>query len=75
MIKKDEYVKFKNFDIKMKSPFMIYAYFERTLVPTDNGKQNPNESWLTNIKNMLPVVMVINYYVLIINLVNLLNHT
>ena len=44
MIKKDEYVKFKNFDIKMKSPFMIYAYFERTLVPKDNGKQNPNES-------------------------------
>ena len=44
MIEKDEYVKFKNFDTKMKSPFMIYAYFERTLVPKDNGKQNPNES-------------------------------
>ena len=30
---------------------------------------------LTNIKNMLLVVMVMNYYVLMINLVSLLNHT
>ena len=74
-LKKMNMLNSRIFFTKMKSPFMIYAYFERALVPTDNGKQNPNESWLTNIKNMLPVVMVINYYVLIINLVNLLNHT
>ena len=44
MPKKGEYVKFKNFERKLKSPFMIYADFESILVPEDNGKQNPNES-------------------------------
>ena len=28
-----EYVKFKNFERKIKSPFMIYADFESILVP------------------------------------------
>ena len=45
MPKKGEYVKFKNFGRKLKSPFMIYADFESMLVPEDNGKQNPNESY------------------------------
>ena len=40
MPKKDEFVKFKNFKRKVKSPFMIYADFESFLVPKDNGKQN-----------------------------------
>ena len=44
MLKKGEYVKFKNFERKIKLPFMIYADFESILVPEDNGKQNPNES-------------------------------
>ena len=43
--KKGEYVKFKNFGRKIKSSFMIYADFESILVPGDNGKQNPNESY------------------------------
>ena len=43
--KKREYVKFKNFERKIKSPFLIYADFESILVPEDNGKQNPNESY------------------------------
>ena len=43
--KKGEYVKFKNVERKIKSPFMIYADFESILVPEDNGKQNPNESY------------------------------
>ena len=43
--KKDEYVKFKNFERKIKSPFMIYADFESILVHEDNGKQNPNTSY------------------------------
>ena len=30
---KGEYVRFKNCERKIKSPFMIYAYFERILVP------------------------------------------
>ena len=45
MPKKDQYVKFKNFERKIESPFMIYADFESILVPEDNGKQNPNESY------------------------------
>ena len=43
MSKKGECIKLKNFERKMKSPFMIYADFESILVPKDNGKQNPNE--------------------------------
>ena len=43
MPKKGEYIKFKNFEIKIRPPFMIYADFEIILVPEDNGKQNPNE--------------------------------
>ena len=42
MPKKGEYVKFKNFERKMKSPLVIYADFESILAPEDNGKQNPN---------------------------------
>ena len=39
---------------------MIYADFEIILVPEDNGKQNPNDSYTKNIKNILLVVMVTN---------------
>ena len=42
MPKKGEHVKFKNFERKVKFPFMIYADFENILVPEDNGKQNTN---------------------------------
>ena len=45
MLQKGEYVKFKTFERKIKSPFMIYADFESTLLPENNGKQNPNESY------------------------------
>ena len=45
MPKKGEYVTFKNFERKIKSSFMIYADFNSNLVPEDNGKQNPNESY------------------------------
>ena len=45
MPKKDEYVKFKNFDRKITLPYMIYVDFESILVPEDNEKQNPNESY------------------------------
>ena len=43
MSKKDEYVKFKNYERKIKSPFIIYADFESILVPEDNGKENIKE--------------------------------
>ena len=38
MPKKGEYVKFKNYEGKIKSPFIIYADFEGILVPENNGK-------------------------------------
>ena len=45
MPSKLEYVEFRNFKRKIKSPFMIYADFKSTLVPEDNGKQSPKESY------------------------------
>ena len=45
MPKKDEYVKFKNFERKINPLFMIYANLESILVPEDNEKQNWNESY------------------------------
>ena len=42
--KKDEYVKFKNCSRKIKSPYMIYGYFESVLVPGHSGKQNTDVS-------------------------------
>ena len=44
MSKKGENAEFKNFERKVKSPFMNYADFESILVPEDNGKQNPNNT-------------------------------
>ena len=38
MPKKGEYIKFKDFERKIKSPFMIYAGFESIIVPEDNEK-------------------------------------
>ena len=75
MPKKGEYIKFKNFGRKIKSPFMIYADFESILVTEDNGSKIKMSLILANIKNLLAVVMVINYYVLMINLVSFLSHT
>ena len=43
MPKKGEYIKFKIFERKLKSLFMIYADFESLLVPQGNGKQNLTE--------------------------------
>ena len=37
MPEKGEYVRFKNYETEIKSPFMIYADFESILVPEDNG--------------------------------------
>ena len=45
MPKNGEYIKFRNFERKIKSLFMIYADFESILVPEENGKQNPNASY------------------------------
>ena len=45
ILKKGEYVKLKNYERKINSPFMIYTDFESILMSEDNGKQNPNESY------------------------------
>ena len=50
MPKKGEYVKFKKFERKLKLPLMVYADFESILVPEDNRKQNPNESYTNKYK-------------------------
>ena len=36
MLEKGEYVKFKNCERKIKSPFMIYADFKSILLPESN---------------------------------------
>ena len=45
MPKKGEHIKFKNVERKIKSPFEIYADLKSNLIPEDNGKQNPEESY------------------------------
>ena len=45
MSKKGEYFKFKNYERKINSSFMICAYFESTVKSEDNGKENPEESY------------------------------
>ena len=40
-----KYVKLKNYERKIKSPFIIYADFEKIFVPHNNGKQSPKESY------------------------------
>ena len=45
MPKKDEYVKFKTFERKIKSSFIIYKDFGSILAPEDNRKQNRSEPY------------------------------
>ena len=45
MPRKSEYVEFKNFERKIKSPITIYEDFQNILLYEDNGKQNPNQSY------------------------------
>ena len=43
---KGEYVKFKNYERNIKSPFIIFADFESILVSESIGKLNPEESYM-----------------------------
>ena len=45
MPKKGKFVKFKNYERKTKSPFLIYADFENILVLENNENQNSEESF------------------------------
>ena len=53
MHKNSEYVKFRNYEIKIKSLFIIYVDFEIILEPENNEKQNPEESFKYQISNCL----------------------
>ena len=43
--KKGEYIKFKNYEKNMNSPFLIHADFESILQPEDNQRQIPGKSY------------------------------
>ena len=51
--KQSEYVKFRNHQKKIKLPFIIYADFESILVPEDNVKQNPEESFMNKYQKQI----------------------
>ena len=71
MPKRGEFVKFKNYERTIKSPFIIYSDLESILVPGNNEKEYPEDSYT----NILLAVMDINYYVSMISLVSLSRHT
>ena len=47
MPKKGEYVTFKNYEGKIKLPFIINVDFEIILVPGNNRKQNPEQFYIS----------------------------
>ena len=50
---KTEYVKLKNYERKMASPFITYSDFESNLVSENNGKQNSEESHRNKYQNYI----------------------
>ena len=54
MLKDCKFVNFKNYERKVKSPFIIYTEFESILVPENNGKQNPEESYRKKYQKHIP---------------------
>ena len=50
MLKKGKYVKFRNYERKIKSLFISYVDFESILGPKENEKQNPDESYTKKYK-------------------------
>ena len=57
---KGEYVKFKNYERKIKSLFMLYVNFGSIPLPEENGKQNLSKSYTNKYQNLLLAVMTIN---------------
>ena len=55
MSKNSEYVKFRNYERKVKSPFIIYLDIESILVPENNRKQNPEDSYTMEFTTLLIV--------------------
>ena len=60
MPKKDEHVRFRNSEKKIRWSFMTYADVKRILVPEDNGKKKTDSFIVANIKNMLLAAMAVN---------------
>ena len=54
---------------------MIYAHFESILVPEDNKKQSPNESYTNKYQKYVACSYVYLLACDVINLVKHLNHT
>ena len=54
MPKKSEYATFKYYERKIKSLFIIYADFESILMPEDNEKQNPEDSYASKYQKHIP---------------------
>ena len=75
MLKKDKYIRFKNFERKTKWRFMIYTDFKGILVPEDTRKQNTDESY-TN-KYQKHVVCSYDYKLVFVqhNSISPLSHT
>ena len=72
MPKKGEYVKLKNYERIIKSPFIIHEDFESILVPEDIENKIQKSLMQKNIRSILVAVMAINKYVFIISLISLL---
>ena len=60
MSKKSEFLRFKNYERKIKSSFMIHDDFENILQPEDMESNLQMSLIQINIKNMSLPVMVIN---------------
>ena len=60
MPEEGEYIRFKSYEWKVKSLFMIYADFESILVSENYGEKSQTSHIRANIKNILLAVMVIN---------------
>ena len=76
MSKEVRYLTFKYYERKIKSLFMIYADFHIVMVLENNKNQNPEKCYSKkNTKNILLPVVVINQYLLVINLMNLVKRT
>ena len=72
MPRKRKYVRFKIYERKIKSPFLIYEYFESILTPKDNGKQNPDESYTNKQKKHVACCCLSHTWVKILSTVLLI---
>ena len=54
MSKKGEYDRFKNYEKKIISPFIIYGDFQSNLGSEDNVKKNPDTSYTNKYRKQVP---------------------